>query len=662
MLCWMNLMAVFGRVQLRGPSKTSSPVYTATHSPRDTPPSFVSAPITGAAEDATLPADRPQDHSLSNLAGSTLLARRRPDRPGFNLSDTTLDRPVRNTPFLVVQLNRKTLGDPPGSHTLKRSKTVDEDDLVSRTDEPRLRRMTIGGETELVSPMTELDLGQGRRDSAQSSTSSNIFEEISTAKIDPGLELPMSRLDLGRGQMELSRGSLELTEEELQEPSPLTRPIEKTERRDSAHSSTSSNIFADCGEDCFDSTYQTATPEQVSTAIDELLNRLKNDYNKIAELVGAALNKATKETTSSDEIRSCSEMSRQLQDSLSWFEGIMKESEQWAGQEATPTDCFDLKTGVKRTGEAAEESCPRDEATLGTLVPKLRTYRSRVYVRWEEETTVRRVSARGRALDMPEISFDSEPGPATDLEDDPASYFAGLAIGGKTYGHVKTSGKSWPSKPKEKKADVRVAHKDLRPKDDSPEEKKKLLEKIETGKEKPTDQADTWLRPPAAAQRGNQFQAIGCNAYAYAWATNIADIDSRGWEWLHVRGRSLGGPTKPDNLVLGTEDANTHMIPFENHLGRLAGLLTDKTGWKLDVSWQLPKKRPGNGQRDFEELKMTWKLKPDEDEGGNHAEKSAGEVRIAPLQTVSRISKQEVGKIEDLLKEQKKGTEDALGE
>ncbi len=40
----------------------------------------------------------------------------------------------------------------------------------------------------------------------------------------------------------------------------------------------------------------------------------------------------------------------------------------------------------------------------------------------------------------------------------------------------------------------------------------------------------------------------------------------RKWEWLHVVGRSLGGNHEVGNLVAGTFDANTAMIPFERSI------------------------------------------------------------------------------------------------
>jgi hypothetical protein len=81
----------------------------------------------------------------------------------------------------------------------------------------------------------------------------------------------------------------------------------------------------------------------------------------------------------------------------------------------------------------------------------------------------------------------------------------------------------------------------------------------------------TWTGP---ATRGKEtpdrIAVMGETALRYVeqvfdpeWA------NERKWEWLHVRAASLGGDHVVGNLVAGTFDANTQMIPFETEIARL---------------------------------------------------------------------------------------------
>lgn len=65
--------------------------------------------------------------------------------------------------------------------------------------------------------------------------------------------------------------------------------------------------------------------------------------------------------------------------------------------------------------------------------------------------------------------------------------------------------------------------------------------------------------------RKNLGSVMGCSALNYAgqvygeeWAKD------RDWEWLHIVAHSLGGLDVADNLVAGTYNANTEMIPYES--------------------------------------------------------------------------------------------------
>lgn len=72
--------------------------------------------------------------------------------------------------------------------------------------------------------------------------------------------------------------------------------------------------------------------------------------------------------------------------------------------------------------------------------------------------------------------------------------------------------------------------------------------------------------------RGQGFE-MGGNARSFAnLVLGQGPADATDWEWLHLRASSLSGVTAPSNLVLGTRDANTWMIPFESHIKGLASL------------------------------------------------------------------------------------------
>jgi hypothetical protein len=61
--------------------------------------------------------------------------------------------------------------------------------------------------------------------------------------------------------------------------------------------------------------------------------------------------------------------------------------------------------------------------------------------------------------------------------------------------------------------------------------------------------------------------AMGDSALNYAAACYGKEwAEGRRWEWLHIVGHALGGNNEVGNLVAGTYDANTQMIPYEKRL------------------------------------------------------------------------------------------------
>ena len=154
---------------------------------------------------------------------------------------------------------------------------------------------------------------------------------------------------------------------------------------------------------------------------------------------------------------------------------------------------------------------------------------------------------------------------------------------------------------------------------------------------------------PVGKDRGlGQLANMGnTNAAGYAALAALPGYASQRWEWLHVRAASLGGATDGTNLVAGTRDANTHMIPFENNVRALAsavGKHSDKFHY-LRAHWGV------EGQHDpakhaVDAITLQWTLEPKADP----SLKRTGKAKFKPLATGSNISKTEVDLIEEALK------------
>ena len=145
----------------------------------------------------------------------------------------------------------------------------------------------------------------------------------------------------------------------------------------------------------------------------------------------------------------------------------------------------------------------------------------------------------------------------------------------------------------------------------------------------------------AAAMRGT-------NARGYAWFHHIDGWDTTRWEWLHLRGAGLGGATLGSNLVLGTRDANTQMMPFESNMRALqtvAGASANYTG--VRARW-LP---DGQVQRHaYNNIEMQWVVPRTELGVTANVPQISGRVDIHPLSVGEVLSKAEVRHIEQALK------------
>lgn len=161
----------------------------------------------------------------------------------------------------------------------------------------------------------------------------------------------------------------------------------------------------------------------------------------------------------------------------------------------------------------------------------------------------------------------------------------------------------------------------------------------------------TWSPPPfkgapKSMDRGDgQYANMNkTNANGYAWLWQVPGWNTQRWEWLHVRGAGLGGATNGTNLVLGTRDANTQMIPFESNVRVLGAAVPGSANYEeLKVDWSVA----GVNGHKVNQIGIDWELIPKD--GVNPTEIS-GSARFNPLHTGSNISKAEIKHLEDALK------------
>jgi hypothetical protein len=154
-----------------------------------------------------------------------------------------------------------------------------------------------------------------------------------------------------------------------------------------------------------------------------------------------------------------------------------------------------------------------------------------------------------------------------------------------------------------------------------------------------------------ARNRGDgQAAAMGStNARGYAWFHDIEGWNVTRWEWLHLRGAGLGGATHGSNLVLGTRDANTQMIPYESNLRSLHGVVRESGNYTgVHATWHPDGERLRHA---YSRIQMQWRA-PRNQKGINAgAPEISGQVIIHPLAVGEVLSKAEVRHIEAALKE-----------
>lgn len=148
---------------------------------------------------------------------------------------------------------------------------------------------------------------------------------------------------------------------------------------------------------------------------------------------------------------------------------------------------------------------------------------------------------------------------------------------------------------------------------------------------------------------GQYANMANTNATGYAWMLSIPGWQSQRWEWLHVRGAGLGGFTNGTNLVVGTRDSNTHMMPFEANVSKLGTIARTNSNFsRLDVRWTVGGKYKGANHAP-NRIQMNWKLNKSSTAGQGIAEPQ-GQASFNPLVTGTSISKKEVVTLETALK------------
>lgn len=92
---------------------------------------------------------------------------------------------------------------------------------------------------------------------------------------------------------------------------------------------------------------------------------------------------------------------------------------------------------------------------------------------------------------------------------------------------------------------------------------------------RPTPVTTGWVEDLSGGREGSQDTAMkNWSAYGAAAFHNqhragnggLVPLEADNWEWLHIRGAQIGGPTDATNLLAGTFAANSQMIPYETKL------------------------------------------------------------------------------------------------
>ncbi|WP_133994752.1 hypothetical protein [Dinghuibacter silviterrae] len=92
---------------------------------------------------------------------------------------------------------------------------------------------------------------------------------------------------------------------------------------------------------------------------------------------------------------------------------------------------------------------------------------------------------------------------------------------------------------------------------------------------------------------GQKAAMSNFSAKDYVKRFSADEANATDWEWLHIQGSRLGGPNRPENLVAGTADANTHMIPYERAIFELSSVATQAK--PVNVKWSASVRKDADG-------------------------------------------------------------------
>jgi hypothetical protein len=163
----------------------------------------------------------------------------------------------------------------------------------------------------------------------------------------------------------------------------------------------------------------------------------------------------------------------------------------------------------------------------------------------------------------------------------------------------------------------------------------------------PSESVD-YTAKPATQDRGNG-QAVAMNnttAKGYAWYSDVHGWMENRWEWLHVKAAQLGGETTAHNLVLGTRDANTMMMPFESFIATLSRRVkrNNRILDRLSVTWKLSSPVTGSTHV-YNKIDIKWVLHPvvgAADHVKTVCDDASGEVSFSPMYVNTILMQSEV--------------------
>lgn len=138
------------------------------------------------------------------------------------------------------------------------------------------------------------------------------------------------------------------------------------------------------------------------------------------------------------------------------------------------------------------------------------------------------------------------------------------------------------------------------------------------------------------------------NARGYGWLHQIPGWNETRWEWLHLRAAGLSGYTISSNLVLGTRDANTQMMPYESNMRALQTIARASANYTgVVANWSAD---GGNQPHACNRIRMTWAVPRTQQGAAAGLPVISGQVDIHPLTGGEVLSKAEVRHIEDALR------------